>query len=482
MRTKPGMRAKLARARRSLQLRLLARTTPYKLLGLGKRRLYLAYRHACETSAYQQLLQEHGVRMQDIRSGQEVLQRAPVLNKACTFGRFSIEELCAPGVLANLASVLTSSGRLGRNFAFGLDTRNRAARIVADIDLGLEFAFAIDQRRSLLINCLPMGVRFASNAACVAEVSVREDMASALATKFGPYFEQIILVTDPLFLKRLMDYGRDEHIDWGQFRVNVVIGEEATGERFRDYVAARLGADLDAHGAPLIGSSFGVGELGLNLFFETRESVRLHRAARRDAELARTLFGAAGTADTLPMLYAYDPLRSWVEVLDADANGYGALAVSTLSRDQPVPLLRYRTGDRARLIDAAAAAAACRKHGIAPPAEPFPWIAVTGRDTEQLPDGTHVLDYKDALYADHAIADACTGAFKLHPEPNGVRMQIQLRRGASAPADPAGLIAATGGRLRAEHIEWYAYEAFPYGMSLDYERKFDYFTAPARSA
>ena len=41
----------------------------------------------------------------------------------------------------------------------------------------------------------------------VATVSVREDMAVALVRAFGAYYEQILLVMDPLFAKRLIDYA-----------------------------------------------------------------------------------------------------------------------------------------------------------------------------------------------------------------------------------------------------------------------------------
>ena len=48
------------------------------------------------------------------------------------------------------------------------------------IDYALDQAFAISKRRTLVINCLPMGVVFSSSRATVATTSVREDMATAL--------------------------------------------------------------------------------------------------------------------------------------------------------------------------------------------------------------------------------------------------------------------------------------------------------------
>ena len=70
-------------------------------------------------------------------------------------------------------------------------------------------------------------------------------MAVALVETFGHYFEQIVLCGDPMFLKRLTDYARDRGVDWSRYRVNVIIGEEIFGERFREYLAASLGLHPD---------------------------------------------------------------------------------------------------------------------------------------------------------------------------------------------------------------------------------------------
>ena len=133
----------------------------------------------------------------------------PILTKANTFDRFPIDQLCAEGAMADLADVLTSSGHGGR-FSFGLSTRRQHADAPAMIDYALDAAFAISRRRTLVVNCLPMGVGFSSASATVATTSVREDMATALVTTFGSHYDQIVLVTDPLFVRRLLDHAQRE--------------------------------------------------------------------------------------------------------------------------------------------------------------------------------------------------------------------------------------------------------------------------------
>ena len=93
--------------------------------------------------------------------------------------------------------------------------------------MGLQLAFGSTPFH-LLVNCLPMGVMFTSNAVCVANVSVREDMALAILRQVEPLFEQVVLCLDPLFSKRLLDYAAEQSFDWSALRTNVIIGEKCS--------------------------------------------------------------------------------------------------------------------------------------------------------------------------------------------------------------------------------------------------------------
>ena len=103
----------------------------------------------------------------------------------------------------------------------------------------------------------------------------------------------------------------------------------------------------------MIGSSMGVGELGLNLFNETRETVALRRACARDPQLRERLLGPTSASMPVPTFMVYSPLRTSVEILYADDNGNGDLVVTLLDPAVPLPLLRYKTGDRARFVSPA---------------------------------------------------------------------------------------------------------------------------------
>jgi phenylacetate-CoA ligase len=436
-------------------------------------------RAAASVPAYRTLLDEHGVDPRQVVDASSYARHAPLLGKSNTFDRFSLDELSVGGRLPPLADVLTSSGHGGR-FSFGVTTRAQASLTADMVDVALDGAFAIRSQTTLVINCLPMGVVFSSNCATVATTSVREDMAVALVRAFGPRYDQIVLVSDPLFLKRLLDHARESALDWRRYRVNVVIGEETFGEQFRRYVAGQLGLDAAGDHGRII-SSFGVGELGLHLCFETAATVAARRAWFDRPALARDLLGEPTlTTTALPMLFAYAPARTHMEIVDADADGFGRLAVSMLDPGLPIPLLRYQTGDVARRLEPDSVRAVAARHGVELPDDlPAALLAIRGREREALPSG-HVAIYKDALYADAAVANRLSGAVRLVQAASNCTMHVQL---ASGVAEDVGLGARISSAIppaaRPTRVVVWSYSRFPYGMQLDYERKFTYFVPGA---
>jgi phenylacetate-CoA ligase len=400
----------------------------------------------------------------------------PLLTKQNTFDRFPLNQLAATTRVGDIAAVLTSSGHGGR-FSYGLSTRRQASASGSFVDYALDAAFGVKSRSTLAINCLPMGVGFTSECMTVATTSVREDMAVALVQTFGSYYDQIVLVADPLFTKRLTDYASGQGIDWSRHRVHVVLGEEIFGEHFRGYVASCLGLNADGPTGARIISSFGVGELGLHLCYETPATIALRRAAWKNPDLAHELLGVSQPGRALPVILAFNPERTFIEIVEPDSGGYGRLTVSMLDTELPIPLLRYQTGDVARLFDPKNAAEILRRHAVAvPPDLPSNLIALEGRVKEVLPNGSHVGVYKDVLYADHTIARQLTGAFRVIASGQACTMHVQLAK--SQTADDSlerRLINAIPGPARPARLVLWPYDSFPFGMTLDYERKFPYY-------
>ena len=434
--------------------------------------LKLALRAAACSPAYRTVLREQGgnIAALNLRSDFSSL---PILTKANTFQRFSLAELSRPIPSSELADVLTSSGRCGRNFGFRLTARKQHEGSWFDIDLGLQDVFDVDRTQTLLVNCLPMGVAFRSRAVAVANVSVREDMACSVLIHVGPRFGQTLLCSDPLFIRRVLDEGRAMGVDWQALNTSVVLGEEMVVEAQRDYIAARMGIDVDHDPCRMIGSSFGIGELGLNLLFESRETIRIRRAMR-NSEAIRLL--VAGRSDgSLPSVFCYNPLRCHVEVIDADAHGCGELCITVTDSHAVILLPRYASGDYGRLVSPEQVVqAAC----LAGPDVPWlPVAVVFGRIADRAPHYPSVEEIKEILYLDHGVADRLSGAFRLSSDWQGVRLTVQASSEESAD-DPdlrsklTGLLNRGGwSRLRVEIL---SPVAFPCRPILDFERKFAY--------
>jgi len=97
----------------------------------------------------------------------------------------------------------------------------------------------------------------------------------------------------------------------------------------------------------------------------------------------------------------------------------------------------------------------------------------------------HVDHFKALLYRQPVLAAQLSGAFRVLPLVDGLRLDVQLAQSASRSptavgADLAALIAESAARrgVPAPELCCFAYAEFPHGMGLDYERKFRYFPGP----
>jgi len=470
----PGAAARLLR---SALLGYARRMDADRMLASSRRgAVRAAVQAARHSSAYRDLLQEHGIKPSTV-SDLTDLATLPVLTKANTFERFTLAQLARPVPIRELADVLTSSGRSGRSFGFRLTARAQHETSWFDIDLGLQDVFKVDQRTTLLVNCLPMGVVFRSRAVAVANVSVREDMACAILRDVGPHFQQTLLCTDPLFIRRLLDEAHAAGVDWVALNTSVIMGEEVLVEAQRDFIAARMGIDLDRDTQRLIGSSFGVGELGLNLLFETRETIRMRRAMRAQVAVAQ-LLGGRLNASSAPSVFCYNPLRCHIEVLNPDQDGFGELCFTMLDPNAIIPLPRFASGDMGKLVPRQDAAQAAQ---LAASSVPWlPVVTVKGRIKDRPAGMPSVESIKDLIYSDPAVADQLTGAFRIARDAGGVRLILQANH--DRVADYPGLRQqlVTLGRaqlsvpLALDHLELLAPLEFPYRPVLDHERKFPY--------
>lgn len=429
-------------------------------------------RAAQRVPAYRTLLKEAGVQASQITQVRHFAQ-VPIMEKSATFQRFEIAQLCLDGELGPLASVLTSSGHSGI-FAFGLTERGGAS-VAEWTDQLLDELYKVRSQPTLLINCLPMGVKVSTQACTLAETSVRPDMVVGLVRAFGHHYAQIILVGETAFIKRVLELGVDTGVDWKGLLVHVIVGEEPLAENGRKYLEQLLGITLRNPPKGTIVSSMGIAEIGLNLFFEAPPATALITLRRLLHENRGYREAVLGVSDWVPCLFTYDPRRIFVEF-----DSVGRLILTTLDPGLRLPLIRYATGDHGRFIRVPPELRpALDAAGISwDLLQTVPIVAIQGRGSHALAGALPVYpeSVKEGLYHDVTLAALTTANFRLVSGPERARVRIQLSPGIKPdPALAPRFRAAIAHYVRAPiDVTCERYEHFVDGMSLDYERKFSY--------
>ena len=431
------------------------------------------HRTATRVPAYRVLLQEAGITPERITSFADFAQ-VPVLGKGNTFQRFGVAELCLDGELGHLGTVLTSSGHSGI-FAFGLTEAAATLRTSAWIDDALDALFAVRTHPTLLINCLPMGVKVPTQVCTLAETSVRPDMVNGLVRAFGSHYHQLVLIGETAFIKHTLELGRRSGIDWPSLRVHVIVGEEPLAENARKYLEKILGIDpLDPRDG-VVFSSMGVAEVGLNLFAEVpplAPLITLRRALHEDAELREQVIGRT---NLVPSIFTYDPTRILVEF---DANE--RLILTTLDLTLRLPLIRYATGDRGALLRLRPALRTRLEAAGVPwqALESLPMVMIQGRGEHAVSGEAPVYPeaVKEGIYHDPELAEMITANFRLVSGPDHVLIRLQLSPGIRPDKGISHRFEAAIARYVPHPLEvsCEAYEDFRSGMTLDYERKFQY--------
>jgi len=178
------------------------------------------------------------------------------------------------------------------------------------------------------------------------------------------------------------------------------------------------------------------------------------------------------------MFFIYYPHRCLVEELPTGGNDR-EIVISMLSEEMKIPLLRYRSGDFGKVFSYNDVINVMTSNGIAiQPDLKLPFIAISGRgkclhtkEGDLYPEAV-----KEAIYAQANIAVLLTGSFRLSENNDGALLEFQLRKGKEI------FTGATEQFI--EHLKTYSkivprvvfhsFYSFPYGMEIDWERKFQY--------
>jgi phenylacetate-CoA ligase len=153
--------------------------------------------------------------------------------------------------------------------------------------------------------------------------------------KFGGFYDQVLLMGYPPFLKDIIDEAPDYGISWNDYTVKILTATEAFSEEFRDYIAKKTGVKNIYTD---IVNIYGTVELG-TMAHETALTTLIRRIAVKNQMVFKAVFGAI---ERLPTLAQYYPHLVYFEEKDGEilGSGYGSA----------MPLLRYRFPDRGGVV------------------------------------------------------------------------------------------------------------------------------------
>ncbi|MDD5020021.1 MAG: hypothetical protein PHH75_05755 [Candidatus Omnitrophica bacterium] len=466
--------------KKQLTIDALNNLDPEQLKELSEKKVLKVFETACaRVPAYKEIIRRAEINPSAIKTIEDFKKFVPVIDKEMTFAAWShdLKQLCLDGALTDVRAIVSSSGHSGL-FSYGLNTSREIERIQDSIDFMLDYIFNVSEKKTLLVNCLPMGVRLYSSLVTVADTSVRPDIVIHIVKTFSSSFEQTIIAGENSFIKKVLEDGEEAGVDWKAVRPHLVLGEEVLPENMRTYFAGILGIELDDPDTQtLIGSSFGIAEFGLNLFHETKDLIRIRRLLQRDEKFREALIGL--DLDNLPAILQYNPSKLFVEEVSTD-DGLFHLALTNLEDDGLIPLIRYNTKDEGIHIPYDKLKQALHAFGYEDhlPKVRLPLMAIWGRNKIRVNEGFSIrAEYiKELLYRKKDVASSLTGNFRLSKSRAGLRIEIQAKESTRRSVEFENKLRALFLDNIPARIEIiiYPYHEYPHGMELNYEKKFKY--------
>ncbi|MEC4895076.1 MAG: phenylacetate--CoA ligase family protein [Oscillatoria sp. PMC 1050.18] len=300
---------------------------------------------AATVTAYQHFLQEHHIDPAAIETFAD-FQKLPLTTKKNYLQGNSLPDLCRHGKIESCDFVAVSSGSTGKP-SFWLRFLSDEYAIATRFEQIFRDSFQAHQRRTLAVVCFTLGTWVGGmyTANCCRHLAAKgypltvvtpgnnKTEIFRVVQELAAYFDQVVLLGYPPFLKDVIDTGSAQGIDWRPYRVKLVMAGEVFSEEWRSIVGEVLGSTNFCYDSA---SLYGTADAGV-LGNETPLSICIRRFFSQHPDAARELFGES----RLPTLVQYDPLSRFFETHE------GTLL---FSGDNGIPLLRYHISDDGGII------------------------------------------------------------------------------------------------------------------------------------
>jgi phenylacetate-CoA ligase len=303
-------------------------------------------RAALEVPAYADFLRRNNVAAELIRTPQDFAGVPPV-TKANYLQHYPLNMLARGGDIVAAGTWSTSSGSSGKPSYWPRGSLSLEQSI--DLyDKIFRRSFQSHERSTLAVIGFAMGNWIGGTYTYtgiqhlpalghrLSVIAPGIDIAAMLENiaDLGPYYEQVVLVGYPPFVKDLLDQAPSAVLGMD---LRILMAGENISERWRDYILKRIGHEGGAGHTCLI---YGTADAGI-MGYETPATIAIRRLARDDHRLDAALFGGH---EVQPTFVEYRPDFRFTET---DPEGYLLFTV-----DNTFPLVRYRINDRGRVMTA----------------------------------------------------------------------------------------------------------------------------------
>lgn len=286
--------------------------------------------------AYKKFLQAQGWSWRSSNI-QEIFASLPLTDKKNYVLPYTTEDRCLDGEFFKEGVVIDeSSGSTGIPYNW---VRNEKERDTVKNVIGVYLRYCFGGQKYIILNTFSMGAWATGfNMALAAQSlgvvkSTGPDIDKILRTlKFFGNQYPYILNGYPPFLKYLMDEGERQGFPWKDYSLHILVGGEGMSEGLRDYLLRYVQS---------VYSGYGASDLEIGIAGENPLSVMIRKMCQKDAALRTTLFG---DDQRLPMLFQYNPLDHFIEIIHKEI-------VVTISKPWTLsPRIRYNIKDEGGMI------------------------------------------------------------------------------------------------------------------------------------
>jgi phenylacetate-coenzyme A ligase PaaK-like adenylate-forming protein len=287
--------------------------------------------------------------------------------------------------------IIPSAGTSGSTFSFRIqyDEVKEELEFAGYFHNILNYWFKEISGKLLIINAYPLGVKIPTSNVTVIPCGPNPEIIKHIYSRFSEFYDSILLICQPHFLKHLVDIGVYKNLDnSSRDKLFFIIGGSWFPKSLKTYFLIKIFNDSELKYGNRIRSTYGLAEFGLGIGIEPQYLIR------------EFLDG-----EYLPLYYTFPREDIYIELVDNEI-------VITKIENCGIPLLRYRTGDGARLLNT-------EENKLLYGTDPeIKTLALTGRLKN---NNTEILS---KLFSSDFLIECITGGFLLDQSRRNIEIQL----------------------------------------------------------